>query len=85
MTSLFSYIRHRYDKIKGDTSHSHPKESEIRTKLKKELYEYNQVSVRLFSVTAAVVGIMGIMNCCVGYFHCSPVWLLDYVCSRCGL
>lgn len=43
MTSLLSYFRHRYDKIKGDTTHSHPKESEIRQKLKKELYEYNQV------------------------------------------
>ncbi|XP_067934624.1 LLGL scribble cell polarity complex component 2-like isoform X5 [Watersipora subatra] len=43
MTSLISYFRHRYDKIKGDVVHSHPKESEIRQRLKKELYEYNQI------------------------------------------
>lgn len=47
MTSLFSYFRHRYDKIKGDTVHSHPKESEIRLKLKKELYQYNQVNTSI--------------------------------------
>lgn len=54
MTSLFSYFRHRYDKIKGDAVHSHPKESEIRQKLKKELYEYNQVSCLLCQIYNAV-------------------------------
>ena len=48
MTSLISYFRHRYDKIKGDAVHSHPKESEIRQRLKKELYEYNQVGFSRF-------------------------------------